>query len=318
VRPEELTFDADIVMDTSLVHKDAIVTEQWREERRKGIGGADAAASMNLSPYATQVSLYLDKVDPRPDEDKPIYEAGRRMEPVIAQWFADHTGYEVIHYPVMLRARRHPFMLVNVDRFVVNGAGELGVLECKNVDRSMAHEWRDGPPIHARLQALHGLSVCGDAWRKMYVAACIGGNEYRYFEIERDDELLASLITGEEAFWTAVQLERMPDVDGSDVTRKALRDRFEAQEGSTIDVDAEFVDLLRRRAFQKQAMKIEEQRLNEIESRMLVLMGGAEIARFEGDVIARYKTVKKDSYTVKAQEYRQWSIPKTKERDDNG
>ena len=287
MRPEELTFDADIVMDTSLVHKDAIVTEQWREERRKGIGGADAAASMNLSPYATQVSLYLDKVDPRPDEDKPIYEAGRRMEPVIAQWFADHTGYEVIHYPVMLRSRRHPFMLVNVDRFVVNGAGELGVLECKNVDRSMAHEWRDGPPIHARLQALHGLSVCGDAWRKMYVAA-------------------------------AVQLERMPDVDGSDVTRKALRDRFEAQEGSTIDVDAEFVDLLRRRAFQKQAMKIEEQRLNEIESRMLVLMGGAEIARFEGDVIARYKTVKKDSYTVKAQEYRQWSIPKTKERDDNG
>ena len=307
----EFTFDADIICENT----DEVVREDWLRLRQQGIGGSDAAATLGLSPFTSPTALYLDKVDPRPDEDKPIYEAGRLAEPVIAQWFAQKSGYEVVRLPIMLRSRQHPFMQVNVDRFIVkpNGGGS-GVLECKNVAVSKAHEWKDGPPLHARLQALHGLIVCGDDWRFMVVACCIGGNDYRYFEIERDPELEASLLQAEEAFWTAVKLERMPDPDGSEATRKALRERFEAEEDSVVDVGEDFMELVRRREVSQLAIALEKKRCNEIESQLLVLMGGKEIAKFEGDVTATFKTVRKAEYVVKASEHRQWSFKKPKEK----
>jgi putative phage-type endonuclease len=305
-------FDADIVCEDTR----ELPREQWLELRRSGLGGSDAPATLGLSPYTSPVALYLDKVDPQPDVDKPIFEAGRRAEPTIALWFAEHTGYQVVHYPVMLRSRRHSFMLGNVDRFVVNDDGEWCVLEIKNVDRSKAHEWVGGPPLYARLQGLHYLSVCGDAFAKLYVAACIGGNDYRYFEIERDEELITNLIAKEEEFWTLVQLERMPEVDGSDSTRDALRAHFSAEEGSIVKVDEKFTSLIQRRKVQKAAIALEAQRLNEIESEMLVLMGEAEIATCNGVVIATYKTINKKSYVVKESSYRQWNVPKPKENNE--
>jgi putative phage-type endonuclease len=302
------SFDADIICeDTTLISR-----EEWLELRRSGLGGSDAPATLGLSPYTSPVALYLDKIDPQPDEDKPIFEAGRRAEPMIAQWFAEKTGFQVIQYPVMLRSRRHSFMLGNVDRFVINEDGEWCVLEIKNVDRSKASDWAGGPPLYARIQGLHYLAVCGDHFATLWVAACIGGNDYVKFEIKRDDELLADLIAAEEKFWTMVQLQRMPEVDGSDSTRDALRSHFAADEGATVEVGREFMDLLQRRRLQKAAIALETQRLNEIESQMLVLMRGAEIATHEGTVTATYKTVNKQEYVVKAQSYRQWNVPKEK------
>jgi predicted phage-related endonuclease len=204
-------------------------------------------------------------------------------------------------------------MLANVDRFVVNEDGEWCVLEIKNVDRSKASDWKGGPPLYARIQGLHYLSVCGDHFATLFVAACIGGNDYVKFEIERDDELLANLIAKEEEFWTLVQLERMPDIDGSDSTRDALRAHFDAEEGATVDVGDAFVELLTRRKTQKAVIALETQRLNEIESQMLVLMGDGEIARHEGLVAATYKTINKKEYVVKAQSYRAWNVPTPRE-----
>lgn len=301
-------FDADIICEDTT----KIPRAEWLALRRTGLGGSDASAALGLSPYVTPVGLYLDKIDPQPDVDKPIYDAGRRAEPMIAKWFADETGYGVQYYPVMLRSRRHSFMLANPDRFVIDENGEWCVLECKNVDVSKASDWAGGPPLYARIQGLHYLDVCGPHFFHLFVAACIGGNKYVYYEVTRDDQLIADLIAGEERFWTMVQLERMPEIDGEESTLKALKARFKAEPESEVDVPSEFMDLLERRAAHKAAMEIEKSRINEIEARMMLLMGGAEIASHGGRIVATYKTINKASYIVKAQSYRSWSIKKEK------
>lgn len=298
-------FDAEILADV-----DVLAREEWLELRRTGLGGSDAAATLNLSPYTSQVALYLDKVDPLPDEDKEIFQAGRRAEPMIAQWFADDTTFEVVRSAVMLRSHRRPFMLGNVDRFVYDEAvDEWAVLEIKNVDRSKAHEWKDGPPIHARLQGLHYLEVCGENFTRLYVAALVGGNRFIHYVVERDEELMAKLVAAEEKFWTLVQLQRMPDIDDSESTRKALL-AHAGTEAKEIEVPARFVELLESRATMKAMLKVQEAQLRAVENEMSALMKDGDVATCNGAVVAKWLRIEVPGHEVKTFTKRQWSIPK--------
>jgi putative phage-type endonuclease len=278
--------------------------------RRQGLGGSDAAAALGLSPYASPLALYLDKVDPQPDEDKEIYEAGRRAEPMIADWFADNTGYKVFYAPVMLRSRRHPFMLANPDRFVLEDNGEWSVLELKNVDVSKSHEWAEGPPIYARLQGLHYLDVVGENYRRLHVAACIGGRRFVRFTVERDYELLNDLVSGEERMWTMVTLRRMPAVDSDPSTKEALKAHFSEPTGEVKQVGQSMLDLIAQRESRKQSIKVLQAQLDEIENQMIVEMDGAEIGEFEGEIAVTWKCSTVKEHLVKEFTKRTWNVPK--------
>ena len=46
-----------------------LTREQWLEERKKGIGGSDAATIMGLNPYKTNVDLWEEKTGRKDAED---------------------------------------------------------------------------------------------------------------------------------------------------------------------------------------------------------------------------------------------------------
>lgn len=46
----------------SLVDTSTLTNEEWLQWRKKGIGGSDVAAALNLSPYRTMRDLYYDKI----------------------------------------------------------------------------------------------------------------------------------------------------------------------------------------------------------------------------------------------------------------
>jgi putative phage-type endonuclease len=305
-------FDADILCaDTR-----ALPRPEWLEMRREGLGGSDAAAALGLSPYASPLALYLDKVDPHPDVDKPIYEAGRRAEPMIADWFADDTGWKVFYAPVMLRSRRHNFMLANPDRFVLETNGEWSVLELKNVDVSKSHEWESGPPLYARIQGLHYLDVCGEDYVRLHLAACIGGRRFVRYTVERDRELLEDLIAGEERFWTMVTLRRMPDVDSDPSTKEALKAHYAEPTGEVKQVGQKMLDLIAQRAARKESIKVMQAQLDEIENQMIVEMDGAEIGEFEGETVVTWKVSTVKEHLVKEFTKRTWYVPKKKGKRD--
>lgn len=296
-------LDAEIVADTATMPR-----EEWLVLRRQGLGGSDAAASMGLSPYMSPLALYLDKVDPAPDEDKEIFEAGRRAEPLILKWFGDQTGMKVESYPVLMRSKRWSFMLANVDAIATDEHGEVSILEAKNVGSYGARDWDDGPPLHVRLQGQHYLAVTGAA--RVYFAALIGGNHFTWFCVDRDEELIADMVKAEERMWTMIQMRRMPDVDGSESTKKALKAHYGTVEREEIEVSSEFLTLLHHRRALKATVDMDQSRLDEIENKMIVAMQGAEIATHQGEIVATWKSSEKKSYTVKASTSRRWNIPK--------
>ena len=74
----------------------SMTREEWLNARRKGIGGSDAAAIMGANPYASPLSVYLDKLGLA--QEKEITEAMRQgtdLEDYVAKRFSEATGKKV-------------------------------------------------------------------------------------------------------------------------------------------------------------------------------------------------------------------------------
>ncbi len=311
-------FDAEVICEDTR----AIDRLDWLELRRTGIGGSDAAAALGLSPWTSPVALWVDKRQGRPDappaptgaEQPERFEWGHRNEPTIAQAFAERTGFEVLDRPVMLRSKRWQFMLANPDRLVVEPDGELAVLECKNVGEQNAHEWIGGPPIHYRLQGQHYLAVCGEQFKKVWFAALVGGNRLVTFEVLRDDDFIAEMIAAEEKFWTLVEMGRMPDVDGTEATRKALARYYERPKLGAKEVGESALELVQRRNAAKAAAAAATAALTEAENALRALIGDAEAITVNGDVIATWKTQTTKEHVVHESSYRVLKVMSRKEK----
>lgn len=183
------------------------------QTRLTGLGGSDAAAATNLSRWKSPLRLYQEKVgEIAPDDlsDNEAVHFGNVLEDVVADEFARRRGLKLMRDRRTMRSSDHPFMLAHIDRRVV-GAREG--LECKTASLRMVKEWgeedTDEVPIEYLAQSAHYMGVTGwDAWN---VAVLIAGNDFRMYRIERDDELIADLITRECEFWTCVQSRTPPE-----------------------------------------------------------------------------------------------------------
>ena len=107
-------------------------------------------------------------------------------------------------------------MLANLDRIVEGG----GVLEIKTAGLRSQRQWEEGVPLAYQIQVLHQLAVTGKAWAD--VAVLIGGQEFRIYRIDRDEDRIAQLVAMEKTFWDHVEHETAPEVDGSESCNKAL------------------------------------------------------------------------------------------------
>jgi len=225
--------------------------EGWLRYRELGIGSSDAAAAIGLSPYKSPLTLWLEKSHRKQPEDiseKPAVLWGTALEPVLASVYAKETGYKVRKVNAILQHPEYSFMLANLDREVIGLPEGTGVLEIKTASYHMAPQWEDGIPVAYQCQVLHQLAVTGHAWAD--VAVLIGGQDFRIYRIQRDDNKIADLIHLEQQFWKHVIADLQPDPDGSDDAASALQWLFPRDDGQTIDLsesaefNAMFTDLL--------------------------------------------------------------------------
>lgn len=147
-----------------------LTRKQWLEERKKGIGGSDAAAVLGLNPYMTNVDLWKIKTGRKDQEDisnKPFVKYGTEAEKHLVELFAlDFPKYEVIHSDNdLIRHSDYEFLHASLDgRLIEKDTGRKGILEIKttNILQSMQNEkWHDGVPQNYFCQVLHYLNVTG-------------------------------------------------------------------------------------------------------------------------------------------------------------
>lgn len=252
--------------------------ENWLRYRKNGIGGSDAGAVCGLNPYRTAIQVYYDKTSEEIEEtDNEAMRQGRELEEYVARRFCEASGKKVRRANAMFYDEENPFMLADVDRMIV---GENAGLECKTASPYMAEQWKDGSiPVSYQIQCYHYMAVCrADAW---YIAILIYGREFKYYRIERDDEVIENLIRIEKEFWNGNVIPRvMPDPDGSKTADLAIAERFKDAQSNTILLSG-FDERLRRRQELLTVMEHMEKEKRQIDQELKIYLGDAETAENE-------------------------------------
>lgn len=258
----------------------------WLEVRKNGIGGSDAAAAVGLSPYKSQLELWLEKTGrdadlPKPDPNdtaEPVY-WGTLLEPIVAAAYTRQTGNRVRKVNAVLQHPDIPFMLANLDREVVGVPG-VQILECKTAGEFGTRLWNEGVPEYVQLQVQHQLAVTGKQAADVAVLLC--GQRLEVHRIQRDDELIARLIPLEAQFWEYVTSDTPPLADGTVSAERALRCLYPGN-ADTADfsndrrLSAAFADLVALRA----DIKTREEQAERLRQTLMQAMGDASLAQFE-------------------------------------
>ncbi len=260
-----------------------LTREQWLDIRQLGIGSSDAAVAVGLSPYKCPLTLWLEKTARKAPEDISQKEAvlwGVELEPVLAQVYTKRTGYKVRRVNAVLQHPEHTFMLANLDREVVGHPDGPGILEIKTASYHSAPQWEEGVPVAYQCQVLHQLAVTGHAWAE--VAVLIGGQDFRIYRIERDEEKIGDLIRREAHFWQQVRQDWQPEPDGSSDAAAALGWLFPRDDGQTVDLSdsSEFNQLFGQLLQLREQKEVVEQQESLIKQRLQATLGEATAGLF--------------------------------------
>ena len=211
-------LDSNIIYNKKNMSKD-----DWLIQRKKGIGGSDAASIFELSLYKSLVNLYVDKTsDEIYEEDEIRLKIGNEFKNFIAKEFSRITGKRVRNINGILRNDNYPFAIANIDKGVV---GEKAFLECKVNNFYSKKDWKKEPPLHYQIQCHHYMAVTGAT--HCYIAAIIGFDDIVIHKIERDEEIISSLMKQEEGFWNEYVLgNKTPAPDGSEKYSKYLKSKY--------------------------------------------------------------------------------------------
>ena len=252
--------------------------QEWLMYRKKGIGGSDAGAICGVNPYRSVMQVYQDKVSEETEEtDNEAMRQGREFEDYVARRFMEASGKKVRRANAMFYDEAHPFMLADVDRLVV---GENAGLECKTASPFMADKWEDGKvPLSYQIQCYHYMSVMNaDAW---YIAVLIYGREFKFYKIERDEQMLADLIRIEQDFWeNHVEKGILPEPDGSELTDSVIAEYYRKSNARSILLRGFDEKLLRRQELTEGIERMETEK-RRIEQELKLYLGEAETAENE-------------------------------------
>ena len=257
--------------------------EQWLELRRRGIGGSDAAAIVGLDRYRSPFDVYADKLGLKPEiPDNEAMRQGRDLEQYVAERFMEATGKKVRRRNAMLQHPEYPFMIADIDRWVV---GENAGLECKTTSVLNRCKFSQGEfPPNYYVQCMHYMAVTGaERW---YLAVLVLNKAFHVFVIERDEAEIQALIEAEKSFWyDHVQRQIPPATDGSEATSELIKQLFpEARERAEIALFGYEDKIQQYLSLDAQARELEQER-DKIKQELQLAMADAEIGRAQGYIV---------------------------------
>lgn len=295
---------------------------EWLEARRRGIGGSDVSAIMGLNPYRSALAVYMDKVGAVPVDAETMSEQaywGTVLEEPIARRFAElHPELTVRRNNHILINTDYPFAIANIDREIRDGDETYG-LEIKTVGVRGAKFWEDDDiPLPYVLQVTHYMMVTG--WKKFYIAALVGGQQYIERVVLRDEDIIQTLAAREREFHELIINQTPPEADGSVNYTEMLKALYpEAVKGKVIQLPQEMSGTLDGYLSLDGLVKDAKENLDEItrkrdmfKQEIIKVMGDAERAVLGGTEIS-YKNVSRPEHMVKATSFRQFRLKQLKE-----
>jgi len=200
---------------------------EFLAERQTGVGGSDAASVFSLPPYGCARRLWYEKRGTPADNERDVTGPmirGQKLEAIIAEEYAERTGRQIEPAPTA----RHPEMpewMVHRD-FITwaseenpapEGCAGPGPLSVKTASRDVFFKMkREGLSDGYILQLQSEIGVTAASWGS-FVLLWPDGWKILWWDVTRDDELIAYIRKGVENFWHLVQDGPPPDrLDVSD------------------------------------------------------------------------------------------------------
>lgn len=264
----------------------------WLAWRREGIGGSDVAAIAGLSPWATPMTVWLDKTGQLPDEDSAAMRWGRRLETAVADEFEHETGLHVIGRQDAVHDPDHPWRRVTLDGLVAESPNSwpgdaLGVYEGKTTSDRIGDE----PPEHYQLQVQYQMAVTGRD--RAWVATLHGDRGFRLaiHELERDPAIVDAVCGLVDDFWHDYVLTGTPPpIDGSAVTTRAISLALAQSDPGTATTRDDLADLVDELRLARERQKALDAEVAEMENTIRLALGDAETLLVDGTVAVTWKT----------------------------
>jgi len=289
--------------------------DEWLAQRRSlGIGGSDAGTILGFNKYKSPYALWADKTG-RAEKDDAGEPAkwGHRLEPVIAEAYAEDYNVALVEWPVILVSLENDFMFANLDylevvpseqfpagkvtvwRELTPPPGAFAIVECKTsgiASPGTAHHWADNQiPTSYYYQGVHYSTVTGIP--SVTFVALLAGQGLVIREmpvIEADAE---AMVAAEALFWDLVKTDTPPPVDGSESTENAQKYRFsEVEPGSVYDGGTLLMDTWREFQAAKTAAEEADKIRKQLRAEILEMVGNAEVGIAEGEKLFTFKAGK--------------------------
>lgn len=197
------------------------------------IGASLVPAIVGVSPWQGPLDAFLTLTGRATREDSPAMRHGHRWEASIVDAWCAETGKAVEYRGTVV----HPLidcLCATPDRVVL---GESAVLECKLVGARQAHHWDEGVPDYVLVQVVVQMA-CTNAQRG-YVAAFIGGTDFRHLTIDRDVELECAVTDAVRRFHVDHVIADSPPPVDDRTTAKALQALFPKSKGDVVEAPPE-------------------------------------------------------------------------------
>jgi len=273
----------------------------WLEMRSLGLGGSDAAAALGLSSWKSRYALWCEKRGQESSfQGSEATRWGNLLEDVVAREAAERLGKVAVASPVMFRSRTHPFMLANVDRLLLDDSGRPeGILEIKTTGARNYASWSEGEaPLSYVLQVMHYMAVTG--LRYAVLACLVGGNELHMVTVFADDQAIADLVAGEDAFWRQVCSGDCPPIDGSASSTAALGVRYPGIPETSVELPDDLVEPLAHRAVLFEQKKATEAQIAQIDNLVRQALGDAESGTIDGTPVVSWRAQARTTVDAKA------------------
>lgn len=271
----------------TLVKTGKMSREEWLEWRKKGIGASDASIICGSNPWKTPFELWMEKTEQAapPEAGEAAY-WGNVLEEIVAQEFAKRTGFTIKRKNVILHNPKLDYpCFTTPDREIIFPDGKKGLLECKTTSAYKKEEWEDdGLPDYYYAQVQHQY-LTTEAPR-IFVAVLIGGNEFNYLEIPRDEDFIKTLIEKERDFWHKVQNNIRPALTGKE--GGFIKTLYPNSNGTKIALSEEAIPIITEYEKAKIAEQEIKEKKNRLENELKLLLGENEQGVIQSN-LAEYK-----------------------------
>lgn len=196
--------------------KELTQKEEWLEDRKTGIGGSDIGTILGLNSKKSPYQLWEEKTGKTDGSvDNNFTRAGIKLEPMVADWFAETTGLPLSNPGQNItRHKDFDFVLGTPDRITYDSTtNKAGILEIKTTGKIIDPEqiplmwfcqviWYAG--IKKSWNDQEGYDYNHIAWWERLTCA------FNFIPITFDQEFSKYLIEKADEFWSKYVLADTP------------------------------------------------------------------------------------------------------------